>query len=65
MNNLNQLPKMKYIPIDEIEKGNVVVNLGEVLEIERVSNHVNLIIARLKEKQVIKFQNNTSLIIEY
>ncbi len=63
MVSLKSLASLKIKQISEIEVGAFVVNLGQVIEIEKQENHYNLIISRLREKQVIKFEKDTSLVI--
>lgn len=53
---------LKVARIREIAKGDIVINLGEVLEIDIHSNYINLIISRLNQKQVIKFEKNALLV---
>jgi hypothetical protein len=63
MPKLINLSSVKTVPIHKIAKGDIVVNLGEVLEIDEYPNHTNLIIFRLNEKQVIKFKKDAVIII--
>lgn len=42
----------------------ILVNLGRVLEIEEHSEHYCLIVDRMNEKQVIKFEKDVLLAIE-
>ncbi|MGY0039302.1 hypothetical protein [Pedobacter sp. NJ-S-72] len=50
------------VPVSDIEVGDFLVNLGSVIETERLDTHYNIIIARLNEKQVLKFERDTILI---
>lgn len=63
MLNASQLFDLKVVYISEIKKGNMLINLGKVLEIDEHPNHTNLIIFRLNEKHVVKFGKGDMLII--
>ncbi|WP_199121441.1 hypothetical protein [Pedobacter sp. ASV28] len=54
--------KFKKISISDIKEGHYIVNLGPVIEAENMETHYNLIIYRMAEKQVIKFENDTVLV---
>lgn len=54
--------RFKMIPISEIQVGQNVVNLGPVIEIENKKSYYNLIIARVNEKQVIRFNPDVVLL---
>ena len=58
----DSLPDLKVVHISKIEKGNIVVNLGLVLETEELDKHYNLIISRLNEKQVMKFDKEIFMV---
>ena len=62
MQNSIDISKLKLAPISEIAKGDFVVNLGSVIETEKLDTHFNIIISRLNEKQVIKFPTDTVLV---
>ncbi|KEQ30171.1 hypothetical protein N180_06485 [Pedobacter antarcticus 4BY] len=64
MLNIESLSQFKAIPIEEIKTGDFVVNLGEVVEIDKFPNHIDLIILRLNEKYVIKFSLETLIVIK-
>jgi len=49
--------------ISEVKVGEVVANLGKILEIEEAPQAYCLVIERLGEKQVIKFEKYTLLIL--
>lgn len=51
------------VPISEIQEGDYVLNLGTVIEVEKKVTYYNLIIARVGEKQVIKFNPDVVLLI--
>ena len=55
MLNSHYLPDLNVKHISKIETGNIVVNLGVVMEIEELTEYYSLIISRLNEKQVFKF----------
>jgi len=58
-----RIPKVITKRISELEIGDVLVNLGSVLEIEEGLTHFTLVISRLNEKQVIKFLKEDMLIL--
>ncbi|WP_316818007.1 hypothetical protein [Pedobacter nyackensis] len=58
-----ETPKIKTINISELTTGSILANLGEVLEIEEKEDYYSLIISRMQEKQVFKFNKLTPLII--
>lgn len=58
-----RIPKVITKRISELEIGDVLVNLGYVLEIEEGLTHFTLVISRLNEKQVIKFLKEDMLIL--
>lgn len=58
-----EISKFKLVPVTNITAGQYVVNLGPVLEIEKLKKHCNLIISRVDEKQVIKFDADTVLVV--
>lgn len=64
MSNATSQPAEIYTKvISEVEVGEIVANLGEILEIEEAANAYTLVISRLGEKQVIKFEKQTLLIL--
>ncbi|GGE19319.1 hypothetical protein HNP72_001463 [Sphingobacterium soli] len=64
MLNIESLSQFKAIPIEQIKTGDFVINLGEVVEIDKFPNHIDLIILRLNEKYVIKFSLETLIVIK-
>ena len=64
MLNIESLSQFKTIPIEELKTGDFVINLGEVVEIDKFPNHIDLIILRLNEKYVIKFSLETLIVIK-
>jgi hypothetical protein len=58
----DSLPDLKVVHISKIEKNNIVVNLGLVLETEELDKHYNLVISRLNEKQVMKFDKEIFMV---
>jgi hypothetical protein len=62
MNSSIDLSKFKISPISQIIKGDYLVNLGSVIETEKLETHYCLIIDRLNEKQVFKFETDTLLV---
>lgn len=58
------LPNIHHVHISAIETGAILVNLGTLLEIEEYPQHYCLIIARMNEKQVIKFEKDILLATE-
>lgn len=63
MYNLINLSKLKILPISEIVVDDVLVNLGRVIEIEEFDMYYSLIIDRLNEKQVFKFDRQSFLTV--
>lgn len=63
MSDSTKIPQVLYKHISKIEIGDVLANLGEVLEIEQDSTRYLFVILRLNEKQVIKYDKETYLII--
>lgn len=59
----NNLHNLQEIQISNIQVGTFIVNLGVILEIDQKDNFINLVISRMNEKQVIKFEKDVSLII--
>ncbi|ACU04577.1 MULTISPECIES: hypothetical protein [Pedobacter] len=47
--------------ISDLEQGDKIINLGKVLEIEESAEFYAIIILRMNQKQVFKFEKNTSL----
>lgn len=62
MNNSIDLSKFKISSIYEIKKGDYLVNLGSVIDTEKLDTHYNIIIDRLNEKQVLRFERDTVLV---
>jgi hypothetical protein len=58
------LKNIKLIPITDVTIGMVLVNLGEVLEIDpKDPGCVDLVISRMKQKQVINFDLDDHVVI--
>jgi hypothetical protein len=55
-------PNLTAKHISEVSKGLLIANLGEVLEVEEHEQCFMLIISRMNEKQVIKFEKDIFLI---
>lgn len=51
------------VSIKNLKVGNILINLGEVLEIEKQSNCFSVVISRNNEKQVFKFFEDQKLLI--
>lgn len=58
-----ETPNIRTINISELKEGAILANLGEVLEIEERHDYYCLVISRMQEKQVFKFDKMTHLII--
>lgn len=56
MNDMN-----RTININNIEVGNEIVNLGEVLEIDEQEEQFSIVISRHNQKQVFKFLKDEQL----
>lgn len=59
----DNLAKLKIKHISEILPGMFVANLGEILEIDELESHYAFVIARMNEKQVLKFEKEQLLYI--
>lgn len=64
MLNSQNLPDIKVKHISKIQKQDILVNLGPVLEIEEFQKYYSIIIDRLDEKQVIKFNKEIYMAIK-
>jgi hypothetical protein len=60
----DNISKITRFHISKVESGMILVNLGRILEIEEHSGHYALIVERMNEKQVIKFDKDVLLAIE-
>ncbi|WP_316811717.1 hypothetical protein [Pedobacter heparinus] len=49
--------------ISDLEPGDSILNLGEVLEIEENKEIYSIIILRMNQKQVFKFEKNICLYV--
>ena len=58
----DKLPNLKVKHISKIKKGNILVNLGMVIEAEEFDRHYTLVISRLNEKQVMKFDKEIFIV---
>jgi hypothetical protein len=63
MLNAQNLPEIKVKHMSKIEKHDILVNLGSVLEIEELEKHYSIIVDRLDERQVIKFDKEIYMVI--
>lgn len=59
----NQINQFTQVHISEIQTGAILVNLGQLLEIEEYAQHYCLIIDRMNQKQVFKYVKDVYLII--
>jgi len=59
----NYLPELKTKQISDITTGDIIANLGEVLEVAEHDEHFHFVINRLREKQVLKFEKDKFLIL--
>lgn len=57
--------KTEVVPIGRLQIGDLLVNLGSLLEIEETENHFNLVIGRMEQRQVWQFLKNDNLLIEF
>lgn len=58
----DHLPQINHVHISKIKAGVFLANLGELLEIEERDEYYALVISRMKEKQVFKFEKDMVLI---
>jgi len=65
---MNSVPEstelFQTIPIPELEVGNILVNLGLVLEISQENEEVSIVIERMGERQVWRFNRKENLTIK-
>jgi len=65
---MNSVPEstelFQTIPIPELEVGNILVNLGLVLEISQENEEVSIVIERMGERQVWRFNKKENLTIK-
>ena len=64
---MNSVPEstelFQTIPIPELEVGNILVNLGLVLEISQENDEFSIVIERMGERQVWRFNKKENLTI--
>ena len=58
------LPDLKAINISALVVGDIMVNLGLVLEIIENDNHFSLIIDRMEQKQIWSFNKTEEVFIK-
>ena len=58
------LPKLNQVHISQVQAGVMLVNLGTLLELDEHPQHYCLIICRMGEKQVLKFDKDIFLVVE-
>lgn len=58
-----KLPIIEVLPIAKVQPGQIIANLGEVLETEECLDFFSFVIRRMNENQVLKFEKNLHLII--
>ncbi|ATP55092.1 hypothetical protein CPT03_00715 [Pedobacter ginsengisoli] len=58
------LPDLKAINISALVVGDIMVNLGPVLEIIENDNHFSLIIDRMEQKQIWSFNKTEEVFIK-
>lgn len=63
MKEMKYSPKISRVNISALAEGNFVVNLGEVLEIDELTNSFEVVIARMEQKQVFTFKKDEILTI--
>lgn len=65
---MNSVPEstelFQTIPIPELEVGNILVNLGLVLEISQENDEFSIVIERMGERQVWRFNKKENLTIK-
>lgn len=64
---MNSVPEstelFQTMPITELEVGNILVNLGLVLEISQENDEFSIVIERMGERQVWRFNKKENLTI--
>ncbi len=63
MSTLEKNVLLKTIPLSELKVGEILVNLGELLEIEEQEEYFTLVISRIGEKQVFKFEKDAFVMV--
>lgn len=58
------LPDLKTISISSLTAGDIIVNLGIVLEIIENEDHFSLVIDRMEQRQVWNFNKTEDVIIK-
>lgn len=58
------LPDLKTISISSLTAGDIIVNLGIVLEIIENEDHFSLVIDRMEQRQVWNFNKTEEIIIK-
>lgn len=61
MSNLKLNTEIITTAISDLKPGDIILNLGEVLEIEENPEIYSIIIFRMNQKQVFKFEKNINL----
>ena len=54
----------KQIEVRKVRPGDLIINLGPVLEIEELSDHFSIIIYRRNKKEVYQFDKGYIFLIE-
>ncbi len=60
---MNTEYETQKVDIDRLQLGDFLVNLGEILEIEERDNYFYLVIDRMNERQVWKFNKTDKLVV--
>lgn len=60
---MNAEYETQVVDIDELQLGDLLVNLGRILEIEERGNYYFLVIDRMNERQVWKFNKTDKLVV--
>jgi hypothetical protein len=55
----------RKINISELQVGDILINLGEVLEVISVEDRFSLVISRMNEKQVLHFNADCQVTIKF
>lgn len=63
MEYIENLASIKMLEINKVKPGHTIVNLGKVVEVFENTCYYELVIERMSEKQVLKFEKETILVL--
>lgn len=57
------LPKVKLLAVTKVELGQIIANLGKVIEKTEYPDTISFVIMRMNQKQVLNFNKKLELIM--